>query len=126
MMGFCTTPSPEILFLLFDSCPKSTPTSASHQNANKQILMQQRIITHTYCQILTISFAQRELQKRSPVPIWSLTTQHRAHLRPDTATTGSGFPVLVFASPAGRGSPEQQHGGCGGRTHLKGLICCYY
>lgn len=44
-MGFSSTPSPANLFLLFDSCQQSTPNSSSCQNANKQILMQQRIIT---------------------------------------------------------------------------------
>lgn len=73
MMSFSSTPSPAILLLLFDSCQKSTPNSSSHQNANKQILMHQRI-THMYCQILTIPFVQLELQEHTPVQIWSLTT----------------------------------------------------
>lgn len=45
MMTFSSTPSPAILLLLFDSSQQCIPKSSSCQNANKQILMQQRIIT---------------------------------------------------------------------------------
>lgn len=69
VMGFSSTPSPAILLLLFDSCQQSSPNIPSCQNASKQILMQQRITTHMYCQILTISFVQLELQKCTPVQI---------------------------------------------------------
>lgn len=71
MMTFSSTPSPAILLLLTDSSQQCIPKSSSCQNANKQILIQQRIITHMYCQILTIPFVQLELQKNTPVQIWS-------------------------------------------------------
>lgn len=71
MMTFSSTPSPAILLLLIDSSQQCIPKSSSCQNANKQILIQQRIITHMYCQILTIPFVQLELQKNTPVQIWS-------------------------------------------------------
>lgn len=71
MMTFSSTPSPAILLLPIDSSQQCIPKSSSCQNANKQILIQQRIITHMYCQILTIPFVQLELQKNTPVQIWS-------------------------------------------------------
>lgn len=69
---FSSTPSPAILLLLFDSSQQCIPKSSLCQNANKQILVQQRIITHMYCQILTIPFVQLEMQKNISSDLISL------------------------------------------------------